>query len=138
MQTCRAGAHLVRLAVLLAAAAAIVPALATDLTCGVCGKPITGRYVEVDGKAYHPQCYEQHRAPRCAVCGKPILESRLVWEGKNYHPDCYREAIQPHCAACGKPIEGQYVVEGGKNYHPTCHRNRGIANRARARKLGSP
>jgi len=126
MKTFRAGAHLLRLAALLVAAAAIIPALASDLSCGVCGRPITGRYVEVDGKAYHAQCYEQYRAPRCAVCGRPILESRIVWEGKDYHAECYREAIQLHCAACGKPIEGQYLVEGGKNYHPACHRSRSL------------
>ncbi|HMC83667.1 MAG TPA: hypothetical protein VKL61_10600, partial [Candidatus Polarisedimenticolia bacterium] len=126
MKPFRAGAHLLLFAALLTEAAAIIPALASDLSCGVCGKAITGRYVEVDGKAYHPQCYEQYRAPRCAVCGKPILESRIVWEGKDYHPDCYRETIRPRCAVCGKPIVGQYVVEGGKNYHPACHRSRSL------------
>lgn len=120
----RAGTRLLPLVALLAAAAAILPALASDLSCEVCGKAITGRYVEVDGKAYHLQCYEEHRAPRCAVCGRPILESRIVWEGKNYHTDCFRDAVQLRCAACGKPIEGQYVSEAGRNYHPACLRSR--------------
>src|SRR5262249_13370023 len=110
MKIARARKGFLGLAALLAVAAAVSPLFAAEPICGVCGKAITGRYVEVDGQAYHIPCYEQYRAPRCPVCGKPILDARIPWEGKNYHPDCYRQAIQPHCAVCGKPIEGQYVV----------------------------
>jgi hypothetical protein len=98
--------------------------LADSPTCQVCGKPITGRYVEQDGQAYHQSCYARAIAPRCAVCGEPILEARIEWEGKSYHEECYRDRMQPHCAVCGKVIEGTYLVEGGKNFHPACHRTR--------------
>lgn len=95
-----------------------------ELRCAVCGKPITGRYVEVAGQAYHESCFAREKAPRCAVCGEPILESRIEHEGKSYHEKCFRESVQPRCAVCGKIIEGKYVEEGGKSYHLACHRSR--------------
>jgi hypothetical protein len=101
-------------------------AAADEIRCAVCGRPITGRYIEVAGKTYHEDCYAEHIAPRCKVCGKPILDARIEFEGESYHPECYREAKQPRCAACGKPIEGTYLVVDGKNYHPACHRGRAL------------
>jgi hypothetical protein len=103
------------------------PVLAdSQLRCEVCGQPITGRYVEEGGHAYHEECYAKARAPRCAVCGEPILGPRIEWEGKSYHEKCYKDAIQPHCAVCGQPIEGTYLVQGGKNYHPACLRGQSV------------
>ena len=94
-----------------------------ELRCAVCGKPITGRYLQEAGQAYHEACYAAAKAPRCPVCGEAILGARIDYEGKSYHEACYRKALQPRCAVCGKPIEGTYLVEGGKNYHPACHRS---------------
>src|SRR6266571_2959698 len=98
MKPFRAGAHLLLFTALLAAAAAIIPALASDLSCGVCGKAITGRYVEVDGKTYHPQCYEQYRVPRCAVCGEPLEGSYLTdgW-GNPFHARHGEDLLCPFC-----------------------------------------
>jgi hypothetical protein len=118
---CRAAPALPLLFLLLLTA---VPCLADQpLVCEICGKPITGRYLEEAGHAYHEACYAEAKAPRCAVCGKAILGPRIDYEGKSYHEACYRDAVQPHCAICGKPIEGSYVVEDGKNYHPACRRS---------------
>lgn len=112
------------LALLLAVAFVLPSQARADLDCAACGKSITGRYIEEKGKAYHPDCYEQYRAPHCDVCGKPILGPRIEMDGENYHEDCYREAKQPRCTVCGRPIEGRYLVEGGRSYHPRCHRTR--------------
>ncbi len=109
-------------ALLLLLAALTAGRSAEGLLCAVCGKPITGRYIEDGGAAYHPDCYERHRAPRCAVCGKAILGARIRFEGKDYHERCYRGVKQPRCAACGRPIEGTYLISGGKSYHPACLR----------------
>jgi hypothetical protein len=95
-----------------------------DLRCAICGQPITGRYIEVSGRAYHESCYAREKAPRCAVCGEAILGRVLQNDGRSYHEKCYRDAVQPRCAVCGKPIEGKYVEEAGKSYHPACHRSR--------------
>src|SRR5579863_7334638 len=71
--------------------------------CAVCGRPLTGHYVESGGKLYHEDCFRNAVAPRCAVCGKP-LEGRYVEAGgKFYHNDCYREYVVPRCIYCNEP-----------------------------------
>ena len=100
------------------------PGSAAEPHCAVCGQPVTGRYLQEEGAAYHEACYARTRAARCAVCSDPILGPRIESDGRSYHEKCYREAVLPRCAICGQLIEGTYLKEDGKSYHPQCHRTK--------------
>jgi hypothetical protein len=84
--------------------------------CAVCGKPLSGSYVESGGKPYHEECFRNAVAPRCAYCGKPLSGRYVEAEGKSYHSECYREYVVPRCIYCNEPLMGEYAVDhwGGK------------------------
>jgi hypothetical protein len=67
---------------------------ANTTKCLSCGKPITGRYVEIDGKGpYCLVCYEQQAT--CDVCAIP-LGSGDRWrlsDGRVICPDCHATAV---------------------------------------------
>lgn len=118
---------------------------AKQIICDYCKEPIEGRYVEVDGKFYHPhhfkcaeckvpivnekyyevsgkyyceKCYLKLFAPKCAYCGKPIVDEYVTYDGKPYHKSCYRDHIALRCSLCGGIIEDEYLTDfWGNVYH---------------------
>ena len=50
-----------------------------SVTCSYCGKKITGKYLVVDGKAFHPEHFI------CGKCGKPIEGAYQKFGLKYYH-----------------------------------------------------
>jgi len=104
--------------------ALFVPTVAaTDLICEYCKRPITGQYIEVDGKYYHPDHF------LCEKCRASIGTGQYYKEnGKYYCPDCYLKYFAPRCAFCNRHIEGRYVMQDGKMYHEACF-NRHVALR---------
>ncbi len=88
---------------------------AKQYKCYACGEWITDRYIEVEGKYFHPECF------RCASCGHVIDGAYAEKDGKFYHPDCYHEAFSPRCGWCGKPVTDTYVQKDGAVYHESCY-----------------
>jgi hypothetical protein len=88
-----------------------------EVICNYCKAVITGNYLIVDGKYYHPEHF------LCAKCGKPISGSYKVENGKYYHPDCSAIETGLICAYCNKVITGDYITSKGKVYHPECYNN---------------
>lgn len=85
--------------------------------CDYCGKKITGRYIEADGKYFHAKHF------LCARCGKVITGSFAEKDGEFFHPDCYAVNEGLVCDYCNKIIRGEYVTSEGKKYHPACYEN---------------
>ena len=81
--------------------------------CGGCGKPITGPYVEVLGKLWHPEHFV------CTVCKCPFPNKKfLVKDGEPYCEKDYHQRFSPRCAGCRQPIIGSYVSAMGRSWHP--------------------
>ncbi|MDP4192767.1 MAG: protein DA1 [Bacteroidota bacterium] len=89
----------------------------SDFECYYCGKKISGRYLEVDGRYFHPKHF------LCSRCKKVITGSFMEKDGKFYHPDCYAVSEGMICDYCHKLIKGEYVTESGKKYHQSCYEN---------------
>jgi hypothetical protein len=130
---------------LLCFCSAILAGQDTDLKiCDYCKEPIKMRYVEIDGKYYHPihfkcahcdrpiidlkyykkndryyceKCFKEQFAPRCGYCGKVIEDNYIIVEDKAYHRDCYNNHVAIRCAVTGKQITGEYLFDfWGNNY----------------------
>ncbi|KAE8886334.1 hypothetical protein PF005_g10534 [Phytophthora fragariae] len=76
-------------------------------TCGACnairimqcpgcnGEIKYGPRVNVNGKAYHPDCF------CCAAChGKFATSKFQVKDGEYYHHECYKQLYHPRCDVC--------------------------------------
>jgi hypothetical protein len=49
-----------------------------------------GARVNVNGKAYHPDCF------RCAACNGKFATSKFqVKDGEYYHHECYKQLYHP-------------------------------------------
>ncbi|MCF7824047.1 MAG: protein DA1 [Candidatus Marinimicrobia bacterium] len=93
-----------------------------DIQCEYCGKPITGKYLIVDGKSYHEVCFREHVQIRCDYCDKPIDGQHNVMDGKHYHIECYRDHILAKCDICGEPLIGEYYNDYWGNAFHAFHR----------------
>lgn len=86
--------------------------------CKQCGRPITGKYMNALGAAWHPEHFV------CAGCGKTIVEAGFnVYDGRPYHNTCYVDRFVPKCTYCNKPLVGQYITHDGKPYHQDCYQD---------------
>jgi len=101
------------LCLLLLLAASAGPSRAAE-RCAYCGGPITGDYLEQDGRAYHRSCWEKHVALRCSVCGG-ILNGTFLRDswGNAYHAS-HRSQV-PECEYCGRLIS-EALTHGGVRY----------------------
>jgi len=73
--------------------------------CVACGKALVGRVIELDGRRYHPDCYELF-GPHCGICQRTI-HGRYVTlgDGLDYHKECLDAT--PRCDGCGLPAGGK-------------------------------
>ena len=99
-------------AFLLALLALVTAALAADLRCATCGKPIKGRYVQVGNKAYCSRKCHEASLPVCATCGTRIAGRHLKQGGKCYCSQRCLEAILPKCEICGKAVREYVTIKG--------------------------
>jgi hypothetical protein len=83
--------------------------------CYQCKKNITGSYITIEGKTFHPDHF------LCALCNKIIDGSFQSKEGKYYHPDCYLLKEGMICDYCKKILDQKYIVTNGKKYHKDCY-----------------
>ena len=86
--------------------------------CAVCGKPLTGRYVQANGKSYHNDCYRNSVVPRCVYCNEPLMEEFMVdaW-GAKYCKKHRREF--PACEFCGRLIPPAQQERGDEKHNST-------------------
>jgi hypothetical protein len=83
--------------------------------CTKCGEPITERYFENEGKAYHSHCWT------CTHCDCDLNDGYVMQLGAPYCENHYVELFAPRCASCTKPIHKQQSINvSGKEYHVDC------------------
>ena len=87
--------------------------------CDKCGAPLASKkYILVDGKHYCQKCYDSNYAAKCAYCGELIRGEYVEYEGKAYHKNCYNNHVALKCSLCGGIIEGRYIHDyWGNVYH---------------------
>lgn len=90
------------------------------INCDHCGKKIEDRYVSVEEKNYHPECYENFIVEKCSFCSKPLIGQFIEKDGKRYHEKCFLDNIALRCDLCGEVIKGSYISDyWGNRYHIT-------------------
>jgi len=77
--------------------------------CHGCKKALAGRYLQVLGTQWHPECW------RCAACGKALSEAFVERGGRGFHPDCHAERFGMRCSLCKEVIQGKYFQHEGQN-----------------------
>ncbi len=87
--------------------------------CGKCKKPISGSYQRIGRKFYHPVCYKEKAGLVCRKCGKVLGDSWVEHKGGKYHSKC----LQLRCDICGEAIAGEYTYDKKGNYHKNCFLN---------------
>jgi len=92
-----------------------VSAVAAGLTCAVCGKKISGRYLVVDGKSYCSRECLDTTLPHCAVCGKAIEGSCYRKDDKYYCSQKCLNNLLPTCQGCGKHAMKGVLFKGEKD-----------------------
>jgi len=78
--------------------------------CRGCGGSITGRYMDTEGKRFHPECM------KCHFCDVPLGSKYYEKDGKM---SCLNCGNVP-CDICGKGITGSYAEILGKKIHSDC------------------
>ncbi len=88
--------------------------ISQEIRCEYCHKPITGKYIKIGNKYYHPEHF------LCNYCHKPITSQKFIEsDGKYYHNECFYNNVVPRCSICGKPLKGKYLTNfWGEKYHP--------------------
>ena len=80
--------------------------------CYYCKKEIKGKYLQADGKKYHPNHFI------CAYCKKPIKSSYVDHENKVYHQHCFNEFAYQKCDVCNEALIGSFIIDThGNEYH---------------------
>lgn len=113
-------------------AAPSAPAAAQALYCTYCGRPIEGRYLQDQGRAYHHACYAGHVAPRCVVCNQAVMGSSRV-DRWGFHAHVEHGAGINQCAYCGRII-GAGSTGGGVAYTD----GRAVCNLCRKTAIDTP
>ncbi len=91
-------------------------------TCHYCGKPIEGDYHKHFLKYFHPPCFRKKKGVTCDHCGNVLEERWIVFEKGKYHSECYQRFMRPKCGICGSPIDGEYTTEKGEKFHLNCYK----------------
>lgn len=90
------------------------------MRCGYCRRSIReAKFVRLNNRDYHVDCYRRHVQPRCAFCNEPIEREYVQYEKRSYHRECFQNHVAPKCSLCGKIIEGKLLRDyWGNLYHP--------------------
>lgn len=100
------------------------------MQCPGCKREIKfGQRVNVDGKAFHPECF------RCAACNNNFTTNQFqMKDGEYYHHECYKQLYHPRCVVCDdfipyqpgtQKISFKVMPFGGEYYcanHDKCDR----------------
>lgn len=87
---------------------------AQETKCKACNEIIDGKYIVIDGKAFHPNHFV------CAKCNKPLTGNYYKKNGKYFDAQCYANSEAPRCAVCDQPLTGKYLIDpNGLKYHQT-------------------
>ena len=95
----------------------------SEIVCDLCGKPITGQYVQykTTAKSMNVCASCNQRYPHCDACKLPYPPGQLLQQkGERLCADCARAAV--YCKLCGKRISGQYfkTEDTGEVYCGNC------------------
>lgn len=116
--------------------------------CENCQKPISGAYIHVSGKSFHPQCfvcakcgnvigrafkqqgdkfyhsecYKELNGYYCDHCGLILGDTWKTYQNKKYHPNCFLNSVQPRCEICKLAISGEYTEDSQGKYHLSCYK----------------
>lgn len=102
------------------------------LNCSQCNRPITGKYIKANGKAFCSEaCYEK-TLPKCALCGRHFRKGIQITEdpSKVYCEEC---AAKPICSNCRLPNDCE-KLDDGRDICSEC-RTRAIFDQARAQEI---
>jgi len=120
----------------------------TSMVCAGCAEPISGQYVEVEGRIFHQSCFKCRKCkkqiagkymktkeepgylcwdcqPRCPACKEPLAGTAVITvDDMSLHAKCFR------CSACSEPIgdAGHYKVEKSVYHCASCHAKEWKAN----------
>jgi len=86
----------------------------TGPPCGLCEKPIVGRFVNAVGKQYHVDCFI------CEACQQPFPAGQFSVgpDQKLYCETDFMDLFAKICAVCNDVVKGKAVTTpGGKSYH---------------------
>lgn len=87
--------------------------------CSKCGNLINGSYSKRNGKYYHENCFYQEQGIKCTKCNKLIEGEYFILGNGKYHSECLQRNSE-NCASCSQPIQGKYYVKDNKKYHSKC------------------
>jgi formylmethanofuran dehydrogenase subunit E len=89
---------------------------AEHFVCTQCGRPFpNGAFVEMDGKPYCEEDYNELFGPKCAFCMKPITDTCITAVGRAYHPEHF------YCNSCGVELRGKpYKEHEGEPFCVAC------------------
>lgn len=91
--------------------------------CGKCLKPISGEYIKENDNYFHPSCSIENQKYICDVCRKQINGTYVKSNGKKFHESCYQSFVLPKCAVCGNTISEEFVQKETRKYHKECYSN---------------
>eukprot|EP01106_Pelomyxa_sp_JSP_P014863 TRINITY_DN4887_c0_g1_i6.p1 TRINITY_DN4887_c0_g1~~TRINITY_DN4887_c0_g1_i6.p1 ORF type:complete len:232 (+),score=83.99 TRINITY_DN4887_c0_g1_i6:474-1169(+) len=83
--------------------------------CAKCKKPITGKFLTINGQHVHAEHY------RCEECGSDFTGGNFQeFEGHFFCSTCYAKRLTTSCTRCGKPIPGRRINALNSVWHPEC------------------
>lgn len=89
---------------------------AEHFVCAQCGRPFpNGNFLEMEGRPYCEDDYNELFGPKCAYCTKPITDTCINAVGRTYHPDHF------YCHNCGTELRGKpYKEHEGEPFCVSC------------------
>eukprot|EP01119_Soliformovum_irregulare_P006788 TRINITY_DN19212_c0_g1_i1.p1 TRINITY_DN19212_c0_g1~~TRINITY_DN19212_c0_g1_i1.p1 ORF type:complete len:603 (-),score=47.28 TRINITY_DN19212_c0_g1_i1:22-1830(-) len=82
----------------------------TGRSCFKCHQSLTGKFLEVEGRYVHSDCF------KCNICRRHMGDRFFEMNGAYVCADCGGST----CCRCSTPVTGQYVEAFGKKYHTHC------------------
>ena len=84
-------------------------AVAKDLLCDQCRRPIKGTYTIFNGLKLHDACFKRYHAEYCAVCGGMLSGEYAIFQDQSMHDSCYYKRFAQYCGICERELLGEYL-----------------------------
>lgn len=82
--------------------------------CHYCNGPIMERYINAQGRTYHPEHFT------CSQCGRPIEDGFFEKDGAHFCRDDFYRNYAPKCHGCKQPITSKYITALDTHWHQEC------------------
>ena len=83
--------------------------------CEECGEPISGQYLKVKDKVWHPEHFV------CSDCGILLDSGFFERGGKIFCEEHFLERFGQRCSLCSKPMKGEYIQDFWGNKYCSSH-----------------